>query len=95
MGLSKLINKVNKAKSAINSLKGISSKLKSLNYNSVTDQLGEEAEKAQKHLREERKRKTSTVKAKSIRESVLKAPPKNQAEELMLSLIHISEPTRP
>lgn len=83
MGLSKLINKVNKAKSAINSLKGISSKLKSLNYNSVTDQLGEEAEKAQKHLREERKRKTSTVKAKSIRESVLKAPPKNQAEELM------------
>ena len=47
MGLSKLIKKVNKAKSAINSLKGISSKIQSLNYNSVTDQLGEEAKKAQ------------------------------------------------
>lgn len=72
MGLSKLINKVNKAKSAINSLKGISSKIKSLNYNSVTDQLGEEAEKAQKHLREERKRKTSTVASKEMRDKALK-----------------------
>ena len=83
MGLSKLINKVNKAKSAINSLKGISSKLKSLNYNSVTDQLGEEAERAQKHLREERKRKTSTIKAKSLRTSVMTTPPAGQAKELI------------
>ncbi len=56
MGLSKLINKVNKAKSAINSLKGISSKLQSLQYNSVFDQLGDEAKKAQEHLRNTRKR---------------------------------------
>ena len=50
MGLSKIINKVNKAKSAINSLKGIGSKLSSLQYNSVTDQLGAEAQAARKHL---------------------------------------------
>lgn len=80
MGLSKLINKVNKAKSAINSLKGISSKIQSLNYNSVTDQLGEEAEKAQKHLREERKRKNQTLASKNIRKQALQEvwEPKNE-----------------
>ena len=46
MGLSKILNKINKAKSAINSLKGISSKLNSLNYTTQIDKLGEEAEKA-------------------------------------------------
>lgn len=83
MGLSKLINKVNKAKSAVNSLKGISSKIKSLNYNSVTDQLGEEAEKAQKHLREERKRKTQTLKAKTIRDQMAAATPEEPTKDLM------------
>ena len=46
MGLSKLLKKVNKAKSAINSLKGISSKINSLGYTTQTDKLGEEATKA-------------------------------------------------
>lgn len=61
MGLSKLIKKVNKAKSAINSLKGISSKLQSLNYNSQIDKLGEEAKKAQDFLKDSRKREAQLL----------------------------------
>ncbi len=55
MGLSKILNKINKAKSAINSLKGISSKLNSLNYTTQIDKLGEEAEKAREILADKRK----------------------------------------
>ena len=55
MGLSKILNKINKAKSAINSLKGISSKLNSLNYTTQIDKLGEEAEKARETLANKRK----------------------------------------
>ena len=82
MGLSKLINKVNKAKSAINSLKGISSKLQSLNYNSVTDQLGEEARKAQEILKNQRNRDTSHL-AVNDKRLVAKALPKAETKELM------------
>ena len=55
MGLSKILNKINKAKSAINSLKGISSKLNSLNYTTQIDKLGEEAERARETLANKRK----------------------------------------
>ena len=55
MGLSKILNKINKAKSAINSLKGISSKLNSLNYTTQIDKLGEEAEQARSILADKRK----------------------------------------
>ena len=55
MGLSKIIKKVNKAKSAINSVKGIGAKLKSLQYDSVTDQLGVSAEQARAYLQNSRK----------------------------------------
>jgi len=86
MGLSKLIKKVNKAKSAINSLKGISSKLQSLNYDSVTDQLGEEAKKAQKYLQDSRKRDSNLLAANEKRLRLAKNPPQPQATELMYPL---------
>lgn len=86
MGLSKLINKVNKAKSAINSLKGISSKLQSLNYNSVTDQLGEEARKAQEILKNQRNRDTSHLASSEKRLNIAKANPTAASEELMYPL---------
>ena len=83
MGLSKLINKVNKAKSAINSLKGISSKIQSLNYNSVTDQLGEEAKKAQEILKNQRNRDSSHLASNEKRLAIAKALPTATDEELM------------
>ena len=48
--LSKIIKKINQAKAAINSVKGIKSKLESINWESVADadELKEQAEKAQK-----------------------------------------------
>ena len=86
MGLSKLINKVNKAKSAINSLKGISSKLQSLQYNSVFDQLGDEAKKAQEHLRNTRKRDDTLLAGNEQRLRIANSPPQANAEELMYPL---------
>ena len=93
MGLSKLIKKVNKAKSAINSLKGISSKLQSLNYDSVTDQLGEEAKKAQEYLRNTRKRDSELLSGNSLaaRLKLAEKPPQPQAEELMYPMGDILE----
>ena len=83
MGLSKLIKKVNKAKSAVNSLKGISSKIKSLNYNSVTDQLGEEAEAAQALLQKSRKRDTENFNQSAKHKQLAKQIPQTGATELM------------
>ena len=83
MGLSKLIKKVNKAKSAVNSLKGISSKIKSLNYDSVTDQLGEEAEAAQSLLQKARKRDTSAYSQSNLHKTLAKKKPETGATELM------------
>ena len=83
MGLSKLIKKVNKAKSAVNSLKGISSKIKSLNYDSVTDQLGEEAEAAQALLQKSRKRETENFNQFYKHKQLAKKVPETGALELM------------
>ena len=59
MGLSKLLDKVNQAKSAVESVKGIQNKLKNINKTSVLDQLGEQAEEAKRTLE---KRRTSLEK---------------------------------
>ena len=83
MGLSKLIKKVNKAKSAVNSLKGISSKIKSLNYNSVTDQLGEEAEAAQALLKKSRKRVAHQGNQQKKIERIQKQKPSTGVTELI------------
>ena len=86
MGLSKLINKVNKAKSAINSLKGISSKIQSLNYTSQIDRLGEEAEQAQNFLNEARKRDSKMLSAISKSQSLAKNRPQGADVELRYPL---------
>ena len=51
MGISKLLDKVNQAKSAVNSVKGIQNKLKNIDKTSVLDQLGEQAEEAKRTLK--------------------------------------------
>ena len=50
--IDKLLNKFNKAKNTINSLKGIASKLESLQYESVADTLGEARNEAEKRLKD-------------------------------------------
>tara|TARA_B100000073_G_scaffold60405_1_gene44816 strand:+ start:172 stop:1311 length:1140 start_codon:yes stop_codon:yes gene_type:complete len=81
MGLSKIIKKVNKAKSAVKSVKGIGAKLKSLQYDSVTDQLGAEAEQARKYLIDTRKTNNRNL-ADSARAAKEK-PPYENTEDLM------------
>ena len=59
--IDKLISKINKAKSAINSFKGIASKFSSRNFTSALDQLGENAEKAKRQLESRRKTLEASV----------------------------------
>jgi hypothetical protein len=86
MGLSKLLKKVNKAKSAVNSLKGISSKLNSLGYDSQTDKLGEEAVQALKLLTDSRKRADKLLDANKSAQKAGKKPPASKGVELMYPL---------
>ena len=83
MGLSKLLKKVNKAKSAINSLKGISSKLNSLGYTTQTDKLGEEATKALNILKDSRQRADKLLEKNSNAQKESKKNPSGQEIELM------------
>ena len=48
--IDKLIDKFNKVKSAVNSLKGISSKIQGINYTSAIDSLGDDLEFARSLL---------------------------------------------
>ena len=86
MGLSKLLKKVNKAKSAINSLKGISSKLNSLGYTSQTDKLGEEATQALNILKDSRKRADKLLDANKAAQKKSKENPSGEEVELMYPL---------
>jgi len=76
--ISKILNKINKAKSAINSLKGIGAKLESLNYTSQVDKLGEQAEHAQQVLKDRRSSLQASIdsatKAKAAGKSTPDAP---------------------
>ena len=82
MGLSKILNKINKAKSAINSLKGISSKLNSLNYTTQLDKLGEEAEAARSLLSDRRKSADTMMARNMMAQSRCKEPPRPEDKEL-------------
>ena len=86
MGLSRLLNKINKAKSAINSLKGISSKLNSLNYTTQIDKLGEEAEAARELLSNRRKSADRLIAKMEEAQSRGKSNPPGKDEELMYPL---------
>jgi len=86
MGLSKILNKINKAKSAINSLKGISSKLNSLNYTTQIDKLGEEAEVARSMLADKRKSVDSMMAANKAAQERGFSNPVGPDEELIYPL---------
>lgn len=62
--IDKILNKFNKAKNAINSLKGIQSKIQSINYTSAIDALGEQANEARNQLEQRGKRLESSLTAK-------------------------------
>jgi hypothetical protein len=49
--IDKIIQKFNKAKNAINTIKGISSKIEALGYSSAIDELGEARFEAEKLLK--------------------------------------------
>ena len=86
MGLSRLLNKINKAKSAINSLKGISSKLNSLNYTTQIDKLGEEAEAARELLSNRRKSADRLIAKMEEAQARGKSNPPGEDEELFYPL---------
>ena len=75
MGISKLLDKVNQAKSAVNSVKGIQNKLKNIDKTSVLDQLGEQAEEAKRTLEKRRSSLEKNLDARNAGKAVAKATP--------------------
>ena len=59
--IDKLLNKFNKAKSAVNSIKGIASKIQSINYETTIDSLGLAQEEAEKYIEARRKALTDSI----------------------------------
>ena len=87
--IDKLISKINKAKSAVNSFKGIQSKIKSINYTSAIDALGEDAKRAQNQLqsRRERLEKSLTSSGKETAFDYASSMP-NEKEQQMIYPYH-------
>lgn len=85
MGLSRILKKVNKAKQAISSLKGIASKLQNIGYNSVinSDELKEQAEKATQKLDKRRASLQKNLDAKTAAKQAAKDLPESAPMELM------------
>jgi len=89
--LNKILNKINKAKSAINSIKGISSKLKSLNFTSALDKLGEQAEESKRVLEERRSSLEKSLKAANGSAALAKKTPQGGDVELMYPINDLLE----
>ena len=70
--IDKLLDKFNKVKSAVNSLKGISSKIQGINYTSAIDSLGDDAEFARSLL---------VSRQKSLKQSLKTARAKNHVKQ--------------
>ena len=81
--ISKILNKINKAKSAINSLKGIGAKLESLNYTSQVDKLGEQAEHAQQLLKDRRSSLEKSITSANERKDMAANNPAQPTRELL------------
>lgn len=81
--IDKLINKVNKVKSAVNSLKGISAKISSLNYTTEIDKLKEQRTAALKNLVTRNNALEKINGRDNFINSSLKKVPKTQTEELI------------
>ena len=70
--IDKLLDKFNKVKNAVNSLKGISSKIQGINYTSAIDSLGADAEFARSLL---------VSRQKSLKQSLKSARAKNHVKQ--------------
>ena len=74
--IDKLTNKFNKAKNAVNSLKGIASKLKSIQYESVSDTLGDAKDNARQLLKDRQKSLDKSLKSNVVTSHTKKIPEK-------------------
>ena len=74
--IDKLLNKFNKIQNKIDSLKGISSKLQSINYNTAIDALGEQKTEALERIKERRRNlKNQLESSKRSSAELAKRPP--------------------
>ena len=81
--IDKLISKFNKAKQAINSLKGIQSKIQSINYTTAMDALGEAQNEAQTLLDARRTSLKSNLGVQGIGKNYAERRPKESAPQLI------------
>ena len=81
--IDKLLNKFNKAKQKINSLKGIQAKIQSINYTTAIDALGESKAEAEKLLESRRNTLQEGLGARKIGQSYAKKPPKVRGNDLV------------
>ena len=79
--IDKLINKFNKVQSKIDSLKGISAKLQSINYNTAIDALGEQKSEALERIKERRDNLKNSLSASSRSKDFTKQMPSGQVVE--------------
>ena len=79
--IDKLINKFNKVQSKIDSLKGISAKLQSINYNTAIDALGEQKSEALERIKERRDNLKNSLSAGSRSKDFTKQMPSGQVVE--------------
>ena len=101
--IDKLLNKFNKAKQAINSLKGIQSKIQSINYTTALDALGESQDKAKTLLDSRRTSLQNSLRGTGqVGANYCKAPPLVRGgdlvypvhDELSNYIVFVSRPRR-
>jgi len=81
--IDKIISKFNKAKSAINSLKGIQAKIQSINYTSAIDALGEQAEEAKNQLERRGQRLQKSLTSKDQAQSFVNKLPAQKEQQII------------
>lgn len=86
MAIGKLLDKVNQAKSAVESVKGIKTKLKNLDKTTVLDQLGEQAEEAKRTLEKRRSSLEKNLDARNKGKSIAKSTPSTADIDLIYPL---------
>ena len=100
--IDKLLNKFNKVKQAVNSLKGIQSKIQAINYTTAIDALGEEKKAAEDLLNARRVSLEKSIGARNQgQEYMCKAPPVDGSaavyptyDQLANYLVFVSRPRR-
>ena len=81
--IDKLLSKFNKAKQAINSIKGIQSKIQSINYTTALDELGEQAKKAEELLDARRTSLQASLGSQGIGQGYAAKAPKVRSADLI------------